>query len=76
MCISGNRHSFLFLRFDNDALELGLKVARWTIENMQDKTGYFYFRQLPRIKAKTPMLHWGQATMYKALARLEMALVS
>jgi hypothetical protein len=65
-----------FSDFDNDALELGLKVARWTIENMQDKTGYFYFRQLPGIKAKTPMLHWGQATMYKALARLEMALVS
>lgn len=63
-----------FSDFDNDSLELGLKVARWTIENMQDKAGYFYFRQLPAIKAKTPMLHWGQATMYKALANLEMVL--
>jgi len=55
---------------DRESLWLAQKVARWTIDNMQDKKGYFYFRQLPGIKAKTPMLHWGQATMYKALAHL------
>jgi hypothetical protein len=49
---------------------LGIKVAQWTIDNMQDKRGYFYFRVLPGVKAKTPMLHWGQATMYKALSNL------
>ena len=37
---------------------------------MQDKRGYFYYRQYPWMKARTPMLHWGQATMFKALARL------
>lgn len=57
-----------FSQYDKDALELGLKVANWTIKNMQDRKGHFYYRQLPGIKAKTPMLHWGQATMYKALA--------
>jgi rhamnogalacturonyl hydrolase YesR len=55
---------------DRESLWLAQKVARWTIDNMQDRKGYFYFRQLPGIKAKTPMLHWGQATMYKALAHL------
>jgi rhamnogalacturonyl hydrolase YesR len=51
-------------------LELSRKVAAWTIENMQDRNGYFYFRQYPLIKAKTPYIHWGQATMFKALATL------
>jgi len=55
---------------DVSCLELSLKVAEWTIDNMQDRQGYFYFRQYPIIKAKTPYIHWGQATMYKALATL------
>jgi len=55
---------------DGSSLDLALKVAKWTIENMQDIAGYFYYRELPWIKVKTPMLHWGQATMYKALALL------
>ena len=45
-------------------------VAKWTIENMQDATGYFYYRRYPLITAKAPMLHWGQATMYHALSLL------
>jgi hypothetical protein len=55
---------------DPTALELAGKVAGWTIQNMQDPEGYFYYRQYPLMKAKTPMLHWGQATMFKALAHL------
>lgn len=52
------------------SINLALKVARWTIENMQDKTGYFYYRKYPLITNKTPTLHWGQATMFAALATL------
>lgn len=52
------------------ALEMALKVANWTIDNMQDDKGYFYYRQYPLMKAKTPMLHWAQATTYKALTLL------
>ena len=37
---------------------------------MQDSAGFFYYRQYPLIKARTPMLHWGQATMFKGLAEL------
>ena len=56
---------------DGQALELACKVADWTIKNMQDKDGHFYYRQYPLgIKAKAPMLHWAQATMYKALTHL------
>jgi rhamnogalacturonyl hydrolase YesR len=59
-----------FSAYDNEALNLAIKVANWTIDNMQDKDGHFYYRQYPFIKAKTPMLHWAQATSYKALALL------
>lgn len=59
-----------FSAYDSSSLDLALKVAKWTIENMQDKDGHFYYRQYPLIKAKTPMLHWAQATTYKALTTL------
>lgn len=56
---------------ETGALELAVKVALWTIKNMQDPAGFFYYRQYPLlIKAKTPMLHWAQATTYRALALL------
>jgi len=49
---------------------LAVRVARWTIENMQATDGHFFYRIYPLMKAKTPMLHWAQATTYKALAFL------
>jgi polysaccharide biosynthesis protein VpsJ len=56
---------------DPDSVRLALAVARWTIANMQDKSGYFYYRRYsPWIVNKTPTLHWGQATMFCALAGL------
>jgi hypothetical protein len=60
---------------DPDSLALALKVASWTIERMQDRTGYFYYRRYPwGIVNKTATLHWGQATMLCALAGLYRAL--
>lgn len=55
---------------DRHALDLASNVARWTIRNMQGTDGHFYYRVLGWKKIKTPMLHWGQATMFKALANL------
>jgi hypothetical protein len=60
-----------FQDHDADSLSLAVKVAQWTIENMQDHTGYFYYRRYSsRLVNKTPTLHWGQATMMCALAGL------
>jgi|SRR5271157_765197 len=59
-----------FSNRDSRCGELAENVAAWSIRNMQDANGYFYYRQYPLVTAKTPMLHWGQATMFKALARL------
>jgi rhamnogalacturonyl hydrolase YesR len=63
-----------FSDLDSDCLPLAQRVAAWTVQNMQDSGGHFYYRRYPLIKAKTPMLHWGQATMFKALSQLFLAL--
>jgi hypothetical protein len=55
---------------DSECFELALRVAQWTIDNMQASDGHFYYRIYPMMKAKTPMLHWAQATTFKALALL------
>jgi len=55
---------------DPQSLELAGKVARWTIDRMQAADGHFYYRDLGWIMVKTPMLHWGQGTMFKALSHL------
>jgi hypothetical protein len=56
---------------DPENLSLALNVAKWTIDNMQDRSGYFYYRRYsPWIVNKTPTLHWGQATMFCALTGL------
>jgi rhamnogalacturonyl hydrolase YesR len=59
-----------FSDLDNDALSLALKVANWTIDHLQDRDGHFYYRDLGWIMVRTPMLHWGQGTMFKALVHL------
>ena len=60
-----------FHALDSESLPLALKVAQWTINNMQDPTGYFYYRRYsPWLVNRTPTLHWGQATMLCALAGL------
>lgn len=60
-----------FSDYDNESLDLAIRVATWWMTNMQDRKGYFYYRQYPLgIKAKTPMLHWAQTTTYKGLTVL------
>lgn len=60
-----------FSHSDRLALKMAQRTANWAIGNMRSREGYFYYRQYPLdIKAKTPMLHWAQATMFKALTFL------
>jgi len=59
----------LFSDWDPEYIAMALKTAHWYIDNMQDEDGYFYFRKYPfGLSNKAPMIHWGQATMHKALA--------
>jgi len=55
---------------DPECLVLAARVAEWTINNMQAKDGHFCYRDLGWNKVTTPMLHWGQGTMVKALTVL------
>lgn len=60
----------LFSPSDPEALRFARRTADWTIANMQDRTGYFHYRKYPLMTARTPYFHWGQSTMFKALAHL------
>jgi hypothetical protein len=53
-----------------ECLGLALDVARWTIAHLQAPDGHFRYRDLGWTTVSTPMLHWGQGTMTKALAIL------
>jgi hypothetical protein len=64
-----------FQNRDNTSLTLAAKVAAWTISNMRDPSGYFYYRRYNRFLVnKTPTLHWGQATMLSALGGLYLSM--
>ena len=57
-------------RLHPESVEIACRVANWAMDNMQDKSGYFYYRKYPLVTNKTPTFHWGQATMFAALAVL------
>ncbi|RJQ68914.1 MAG: hypothetical protein C4519_22115 [Desulfobacteraceae bacterium] len=70
-CASQGIQTLVNLRvYRPESLALAQKVADWTLANMQDRKGYFYFRKYPVLINKTPTFHWGQATMLSALAHL------
>ena len=48
--------------------ELADKVLEWTIRNMQDKKGYFYYQLKPGISSKIPYMRWSNAFMFDALS--------
>jgi hypothetical protein len=63
--------TLVLFREDPESLPLAVKIANWTIANMQDRSGYFYYRRYSKFLVnKTPTLHWGQATMLCALSGL------
>ena len=55
---------------DERALPLAEKVAAWTIENMSDTDGYFYYQIRKGETITIPFIRWGQAWMAYALATL------
>lgn len=51
-------------------LDFAIKIANWTITNMQSPEGYFYTHKWPFIINKIPYLRWGQAWMLLSLTSL------
>ncbi len=52
----------------NDYKQLADKVLKWTIENMQDKKGYFYYQLKQGINTRIPYMRWSNAFMFNALS--------
>ena len=55
---------------DDRALPLAETVAAWTIENMRDAEGFFYYQIRKDETIRIPFIRWGQAWMAYALATL------
>jgi hypothetical protein len=63
--------TFLELRdLDPNAAKLAEDVARWTISNLRDEQGYFYYQKRRFYTVRKPYMRWSQAWMLYALARL------
>lgn len=48
--------------------ELAKKVMDWTIKNMQDKKGYFYYQLKKGISSKISYMRWSNAFMFCAMS--------
>ncbi len=44
------------------------KVLTWTIQNMQDEKGYFYYQLKQGISSKIPYMRWAEAWMFYAFS--------
>ncbi|TDG12878.1 delta-aminolevulinic acid dehydratase [Seongchinamella unica] len=51
---------------DNEAL-CG-RVMEWTIRNMQDQAGYFYYQLKRGLSSKIPYMRWSNAFMFNAMS--------
>ena len=55
---------------DRDASKLAQRVASWTIQNLRDSRGFFYYQRRRFYTVHKPYMRWTQAWMLYALARL------
>ena len=53
---------------DDEYKLLAEKVHNWTVKNMQDKKGYFYYQLKKGISSKIPYMRWSNAFMFNALS--------
>jgi len=55
---------------DREALPLAETIAAWTIRNLRDSQGFFYYQRRRFYTVRTPFMRWTQAWVLYALARL------
>lgn len=55
---------------EDEYLNFAKKIAKWTIKNMKDEQGYFYYQKWPFLTNKIPYIRWNQAWMMLSLASL------
>jgi len=49
--------------------QLAEKVIDWTLKNMFDNEGYFYYQLKKSISSKIPYMRWSNAFMFNAISR-------
>ena len=54
-------------------LMLAEQIANWTVENLRDVRGYFYYQRRRFYKVRIPYMRWSEGWMTYALARLREA---
>lgn len=54
-------------RFQENS-DLCRRVMEWTIRNMQDSKGFFYYQKKKGISSKIPYMRWAQAWMFYAMS--------
>lgn len=63
---------FVITLYKLDVIHLYLeklnKVLSWTIQHMQDKSGFFYFQKNKYYTIKIPYMRWSQAWMFYSLS--------
>ena len=59
---------------DENRIAVATRVCRWTLANMYDPRGFFYFQRHRLYTNKVPYIRWSQAHMFKALATLLVSL--
>jgi hypothetical protein len=55
---------------DCSALPLADRIAAWSIRNLRDRRGFFYYQRRRFFTVQTPYMRWTQAWMLYALGRL------
>lgn len=55
---------------DETSTTMAQQIASWTIDNLRDPRGYFYYQRRRFYTVRKPYMRWTQAWMLYALARL------
>jgi hypothetical protein len=55
---------------DKNASRLAQNIASWTIQNLRDARGFFYYQRRRFYTVRKPYMRWTQAWMLYALSRL------
>jgi hypothetical protein len=53
--------------FGDHYFDFARTIAEWTVKNMQDSAGHFYYMKYPFFKNKTPYIRWNDASMAYAM---------
>jgi hypothetical protein len=56
--------------YDERSIDFAIKIANWTIKNMQDSKGFFYYQKTRFFTNRIPYIRWSQAWMFYAFSLL------